>query len=53
MENPFSLWTVFVMTIGIGGLTLMTWLSFTTEKIDETTGRVVKPGEETEESGNS
>lgn len=43
MGQPFALWSVFVAIIGIGGLTVLTWLSLETEKIDEETGRVIRP----------
>lgn len=40
--QPLTFWTVIIFTMGIGGLTLLTWLSFETEKIDEETGRVIR-----------
>jgi hypothetical protein len=42
ISEPFTLWTVLLFTFGIGGLTVLTWLSFETEKIDEETGRVIR-----------
>ena len=50
ISEPFTFWTVILFTFGIGGLTVLTWLSFETEKIDEETGRVIRATETAESS---
>ena len=52
INEPLTFWTVLILSFGIGGLTLLTWLSFDTEKIDEQTGRVIRD-EKSDESSES
>lgn len=50
INEPLTFWTVLILSFGIGGLTLLTWLSFDTEKIDEQTGRVIRDEKSDESS---